>query len=79
MTNQLFNPISIDLLLNPVFLLSTVIVFIIILIVFCIYRKRFSKKYKVLFSIILAILIVYFIFILWAIIGFGSSHGPRKP
>ena len=77
MSNQLFNPLSIDMLFNPVFLSIAVIAFVALLIVSWVYHKRLSKKNKVIFGLILAVLIVYFIFIAWMIVGFGSNHGSK--
>jgi heme A synthase len=72
MSDNLFN-----MMFNPIFLSITVIVFVVLLLVFWVNRKRLSKNYKVLFTLLLAILMVYFIFIAWAIVGFGSNHGPK--
>jgi predicted PurR-regulated permease PerM len=77
MSNQLSNLISFDQLFNPIFLSIAVIAFVVLSIVFWIKRKRLSKTYKTLLILILTVLMIYFIFLVWAIVGFGSNHGPK--
>ena len=74
MDNQFF---SLDILFNPLFLAISIIAFVVVLVIFLINKKRLTKNYKVLFSFILGLLMLYFIFIVWAIVGFGSNYGPK--
>jgi Mn2+/Fe2+ NRAMP family transporter len=77
MSNQFYNLLSFNFLFNPIFLFIAIIVFVILSIVFWTKRKRLSEKYKVLLILILSVLIIYFMFLVWAIVGFGSNHGPK--
>lgn len=68
-----------NLLFNPVFFSVIVVVLMVLLAVFWINRQRLSKKHRVIFAVILAVLMIYFIFIGWAIVGFGNSHPSGEP
>lgn len=68
-----------NLLFNPVFLSIAIVVFMVLLVVFWINRQRLSRKYKAIFILILAMLMIYFIFIMWAIVGFGNGHPSGGP
>lgn len=68
-----------NLLFNPIFLSIAVLVFVVLVAVIWINHQRLSKKHKVIFFLILAVLMIYFIFIAWAIVGFGSSHPSGEP
>lgn len=42
-------------------------------------RRDFSRPVKAVLRVALAILLVYFLFLLWLTLGFGSSHPSAPP
>ena len=73
MTNSM-----IGFLLSPVVIIVFIVVFALSAVVLVVKYKNLSITQRVIFGIICTVCLVYFVFILWVIIGFGSSP-PADP
>ena len=74
MTNSM-----IDFLLNPVAVVVFIVVFAFSAVILVVKHKNLSVTQKVVFGILCIVCLVYFVFIFWIIIGFGSSHPAHDP
>ena len=68
----------IDFLLNPVAVVVFIVVFAFSAVILVVKHKNLSIMQRVVFGIICTVCLAYFAFILWVIIGFGSSP-PADP
>ena len=68
-----------DLLLNPIFVVIMGIAFIALGVILFIKQKSMSKQSKWLLGICLVICLIYFIFLAWCVIGFGSNLPDADP
>lgn len=69
----------IDILLQPFVVVFSIILFLVLLVILLKYGDRLSKEQKMLIVVAIAICILYFLFLLWLIIGFGNSHPIGEP
>ena len=71
--------IMLNFLLNYITLAVAGIVFVIILAVLFAKRKSLSKNTKLIFTVLLIILAVYFAFIVWITIAAGGNQPENLP
>ena len=74
MTNSM-----ISFLLTPVAVIVFIVIFAFSAIILVAKRKNLSTTQKAILGIVCVVSLVYFLFILWVIIGFGSSHPADDP
>lgn len=66
-------------LLNPVAVIAFIVFFAFSVVILVAKRKKLSITQKTVFGIICVVCLAYFVFILWATIGFGNSHPAHDP
>lgn len=66
----------VPLLLNPIIIAFSITIIIACFIGLLLGKKRLNRSFKVVLIFVIVICIIYLLFILWAIIGFGSNSGP---
>ena len=71
--------IVLNFLLNYITLAVAGIVFVIILVVLFTKRKSLSSNAKLIFTLLLIILAVYFAFIIWITIAAGGNQPANPP
>jgi len=69
----------IDFLVTPAAVIVFIAVFVFSAVVLVVKRKNLSITQKVILGIVCVVCLMYFAFILWLIIGFGSSHPAHDP
>ena len=71
--------IVLNFLLNYITLAVAGIAFVIILVVLFAKRKSLSRNTKLIFTVLLIILAVYFVFIIWITIAAGVNQPANPP
>lgn len=68
-----------NLLLEPYFVVFVSVALITVCIVFFSQKKRLTKTQCGILIFLIAIIAVYFLFLLWCIVGFGHNMPPSEP
>lgn len=66
------------ILVNPIFMAVICAVFLVVFLVFFIFRKRLSSGQRAVLVVLALVCLAYFLFILWLMMGFGSSGSPPR-
>lgn len=67
------------ILFNHAFVAFTILIFIAACVMVAVGKKKNQKSMRVIAYIVMGVCILYFIFLLWCIIGFGSNVPANDP
>lgn len=65
-----------EILTDKIFMAAALAVFLVVFLVFFIFRKRLSSGQRAVLVVLALVCLAYFLFILWLMMGFGSSGSP---
>lgn len=68
-----------DMLLNYLTLSIAAIAFVSIGMVLLVKGKRLSPLIRSVFGVLLGLLLLYFVFVVWVVLGMASSHPAATP
>ena len=76
---EMFEGLVNGILFNYAFVAFTILIFIAACVIAAVGKKKRQKSMRVIAYIVIGICILYFVFLLWCIIGFGSNVPENAP
>lgn len=67
-----------EILTDKIFMAAALAVFLVVFLVFFIFRKRLSSGQRAVLVVLALVCLAYFLFILWLMMGFGGSGSPPR-
>lgn len=76
---EMFEGLVNGVLFNHVFVAFTILIFIAACVMIVVGKKKNWKSMRIIAYIVIGLCVLYFVFLLWCIIGFGSNVPANDP